>query len=389
MKKLKVFPDSIVNSTTENLIAEHRKPSHAIYTAVLISVVVAIASLFFISVRIGVRAPGIIKPHGERKALTAPTAGRLVGVHLAENLPVRKGDTLFTIDSKSITSHLPALKKRRGELLELVADLSALTGNKPPHVDSLKTSLYIHSYHSYNTQLEEHKLKEEVALHSYERYKHLYDNNVIPLSEFEPVEAEKDNAALTRRAFQSSNMAQWQADLSKLENELHDITAQIEQIRIQSSETVVLAPTSGTIQRIEKVANGMFVHSGQQIAEISPSGLLVAECAVSTKDIGFISVGQQARIQVGAFSYTDWGVLEGEVTEIFDDIVTPDGEATHVYRIYCSLNSDHLSLKNGRKGYVKKGMTVSAHFLTTKRTLSQLIYDKVDQWLNPNLRSDE
>ncbi|MDR0712350.1 MAG: HlyD family efflux transporter periplasmic adaptor subunit [Prevotellaceae bacterium] len=389
MEPSKIFPDSIVNSSTEKIIADYRKPSHAIYATVVIFVIAAIASLFFINVRIGVRASGIIKPQGERNLLTSPATGKLIGVHLSENLPVRCGDTLFIIDSKSITSHLPALKKRRSELLEMIDDLAMLIDANPAHIDLLKTSLYIHSYHSYTTQLEDYKRKEMVALRSYYRHKQLYDSAVIPLSEFDVVAAEKDNAELSRKAFQSSNRAQWQADLNTLENELRDVAAQIEQINIQCNETVVLAPMSGTIQGIEKVASGMFVHSGQQIAEISPDGLLIAECAVSTKDIGFISVGQQVRIQVDAFNYNEWGVLEGQVKEIFDDIVTADDGTNLFYRIYCSLSSDHLTLKNGYKKRVKKGMTVSAHFITTKRTVSQLIYDNIDQWLNPNLTSNE
>ncbi|MDR3366616.1 MAG: HlyD family efflux transporter periplasmic adaptor subunit [Prevotellaceae bacterium] len=389
MDRPKIFSDSIVNSSTEKVIADYRKPSYAIYTAVLLFVASAVASLFFINIRIGVSALGIIKPQGERNLITSPATGKLIAIHLSENLPVCKGDTLFTIDSRGITYYRPALEKRRSELLEMLGDLSKLTGDELPPVDDLKNSLYIRSYHSYMTQLEDYNIKEKVALSNYSRYTSLYESKVIPQSEFEAVVADKDNATLSRQAFQSSNKAQWQADLNKLENELRDVTAQIEQINIQSNEAMVLAPISGTIQSIEKVTNGMFVHSGQQIVEISPDGQLVVECAVSTKDIGFIHVGQKARIQVDAFNYNEWGVLEGEVMEIFDDVVISNDGTAHFYRIYCSLNSDHLTLKNGYRGYVKKGMTVSAHFIVTKRTIFQLIYDKADQWLNPNVKSNE
>jgi HlyD family secretion protein len=146
---------------------------------------------------------------------------------------------------------------------------------------------------------------------------------------------------------------------------------------------------SGTIQSMEKVANGMFVHSGQQIAEISPDGQLVVECYVSTKDIGFINVGQDVRIQVDAFNYNDWGVLEGSITELFDDVVIADNTQPPYYRIYCSLNNSFLVLDSKHIGYIKKGMSVNAHFIVTERTVFQLIYDKVDNWLNPKLKSNE
>ncbi|MDR3296804.1 MAG: HlyD family efflux transporter periplasmic adaptor subunit, partial [Prevotellaceae bacterium] len=180
--------------------------------------------------------------------------------------------------------------------------------------------------------------------------------------------------------------AQWQSDLNRYENEWRDLAAQVEQIDIQRNEAVVTAPTSGAIQSIVQVADGMFVHAGQQIAELSPDGQLIAECAVATKDIGFVYVGQKARIRIDAFDYNIWGVMEGEVAVIFDDIVPGQ---TPYYRIYCALPSSYLTLKNGRKDYIKKGMTLNAHLIATERTVFQLIYDKADKWLNPNLNGNE
>jgi HlyD family secretion protein len=38
---------------------------------------------------------------------------------------------------------------------------------------------------------------------------------------------------------------------------------------------------------------------------------------------------------------------------------------------------------------IKKGMTVQVRFLVTRRTLFQLLFDKADDWLNPNRIPDE
>jgi HlyD family secretion protein len=388
MSPPKVFPDSIVNCSTEKIIADYRKSASVIYRIVLLSVLLAIAATFFVSVQIGVRASGIIKPQGERNLLTSPITGRLTSVRLLENLFVNKGDTLFIIDSQTITSQLPALEKRKYELNEMINDLNILVETKQMNKQSLKSPLYIKSYNSYKVQLENYRYKEQVTNNNYVRYKQLYDNDVIPLSEFEPIQTEKDNAILSREAFENSNRAQWQSDLSGFENELRNILTQINQINIQSNETIVLAPMSGSIQSIEKVTNGMFVHAGQQIAEISPDGQFVAECAVLSRDIGFIRIGQKVRLQVDAFDYNIWGILDGKVIEIFDDIVIPGTGQIPYYRIYCSLDSDHLTLKNGHTDYVKKGMSVNAHFIAAKRTVFQLIYDKIDQWLNPLLNDE-
>lgn len=47
------------------------------------------------------------------------------------------------------------------------------------------------------------------------------------------------------------------------------------------------------------------------------------------------------------------------------------------------MERDYLKLKNGRVGRLKKGMTVSAHFMVTRRSLFDLLYQKIDDWANP------
>ena len=148
---------------------------------------------------------------------------------------------------------------------------------------------------------------------------------------------------------------------------------------------IVCAPASGSIQKFEYIADGMYVHAGQKIVELSPDGELIAECYISPKDIGLIYENQKCRIQVDAFNYNQWGILEGNIFEIFQDVVFPGGDqSTAFYPVYCTLDQDYLSLSNGHKGYIKKSMTITARLIVTRRTLFQLLYDKIDNWLNPN-----
>jgi HlyD family secretion protein len=131
----------------------------------------------------------------------------------------------------------------------------------------------------------------------------------------------------------------------------------------------------------------MYVHSGQKIVELSPDGDLVAECYIAPKDIGFIRKSQNCNIQIDAYNYNQWGMLTGHVKEIFKDVQYSNegGQQYSYYLIYCEIDSDRLSLKNGYEGVVKKGMTLTSRMIVTERTIAQLLYDKVDNWLNPNL----
>jgi HlyD family secretion protein len=88
------------------------------------------------------------------------------------------------------------------------------------------------------------------------------------------------------------------------------------------------------------------------------------------------------RFQVNAFNYNQWGLAYGKITALPNDIQIVDGKP--VFKVKCSLDLEYLELKNGYKGYLKKGMTLQAHFIVTQRTLWQLLYDKIDDWMNPN-----
>ncbi len=54
-----------------------------------------------------------------------------------------------------------------------------------------------------------------------------------------------------------------------------------------------------------------------------------------------------------------------------------------VFKVRCQLDSTQLHLKNGFTGQIKKGLTVQARFIVARRSAWQLLFDKIDDWLNP------
>jgi hypothetical protein len=47
------------------------------------------------------------------------------------------------------------------------------------------------------------------------------------------------------------------------------------------------------------------------------------------------------------------------------------------YKVKCELSRDYLILKNGRKGQIKKGMTVYAHFILTRVSVRLTLFKKL------------
>jgi len=146
---------------------------------------------------------------------------------------------------------------------------------------------------------------------------------------------------------------------------------------------VVTSPVTGTVDQFRGIYKGSSIQAGNLIAIISPDSTLYAEINVSPRNIGYIYPGMPVHIQVGSFNYNEWGTVSGKVTEISSDFLTGNLENQAFYKVKCNLEKNYLIRKNGVTGKLKKGMLVSSHFMITKRSLFDLIYQKMDDWVNP------
>jgi HlyD family secretion protein len=125
------------------------------------------------------------------------------------------------------------------------------------------------------------------------------------------------------------------------------------------------------------------VQAGETLLVISPDSNLLAECYVSPKDIGLLKVGMPVNFQVDAFNYNEWGLLPGEITDIANDFTLMNEQP--VFKVKCQLLKKSLALRNGYAANLKKGMTLRGRFVVTQRTLFQLLYDTIDDWVNPKV----
>lgn len=384
MRDKHIFPASVLEQSADQIFNEKSRLPGILYLVTLLSILGALVATTFIHIDVNVRASGTIKPREDHTLILSTASGYIEPRNLVQNSIVTEGDTLAIIRSEIITAKLPALRARQKELSLLISDLVQLTTKDPASV-KLSSPIYKQDLLYYLSQWTDADSKSKQAHAAYDRAKQLFDANVIPLSDFEPVEWEFIQAKNALETLTGYQKRQWQADLIGYRSEQREVETQIEQIYIQEAETVIISPANGTIQRVQALFDGSYITAGQQIAEISPDGRLIAECYVPPKDIGYLRPGTKGRVQVSSFNYTEWGVIHAEVEEVFDDVtISPDGTQSF-YKVYCSLDRDYLTLKNGYKGYLKKGMMVSTNFLVTRRTVFQLLYDKINDWLNPNI----
>ena len=140
---------------------------------------------------------------------------------------------------------------------------------------------------------------------------------------------------------------------------------------------------SGSLLQVAGFQKGNFISPAQTLAYISSNNMLLAECYISPSDIGYIRQNQSATFQFDAFNYNDWGIVQGKVSQVLHDVVLIDQKP--MFRVRCTLDKNSLQLKNGYRGNIQKGLTFTARFKLNRRSLWQLLFDKVDNWLNPKI----
>lgn len=148
---------------------------------------------------------------------------------------------------------------------------------------------------------------------------------------------------------------------------------------------VVTARNNGYISNYNGIQAGSFIFPNQTIGTIAPSDSLIVECYVSPNDIGYLQIGKQATFQVDAYNYNQWGLADGEIIDISNQLYQEDKSV--YFKVKCKLNQNSLFLISGYQGKLKNGLTLTSRFQINRRSLYDLLFDNADDWLNPKIIS--
>jgi HlyD family secretion protein len=382
MSSKPIFPAEIAEFTVENHFTVYSKSTVAIYLSIIFTLILVVCLLPFIHVSISVNSVGILRPSSKIAQIKSNANGILSQQHIAENQIVKSGQILFVIGSPVLEEKKKFYQLRIDENKKFIYDLSILLSGTLLTDGHLQTSFYSQALKSFQQKLDESRTRYLKFKIDFERNKKLYDEKVIATTDYEDFKFRYDNATHELEVIKQTQLGNWQNELKNLNKELAEYTSQIEQIDKDGEALIVKAPVSGTIQNMAGVYLGSTIFSSQDLAQISPDTTLIAEVYVNTADIGLLRADMEVRFKVDAFDYNQWGFINGRVIDISNDVHIREGK--HFFEVRCSLDKDYLSLKNGYRGKLKKGMSIQANFLVTERTIWQLLYDKADDWLNPN-----
>lgn len=164
------------------------------------------------------------------------------------------------------------------------------------------------------------------------------------------------------------------AELSQLQQKRLDLLA--------ARSFVEVAPVAGTVSSLQ-AEPGQLPPQGMPLASLMPDGsALQAELLVPSRAIGFIKVGDEARLQIDAFPFQRFGFLEGRVTGVSRSVLEPGQFLAPVpikeavYRVRVDLARDFITAYGVRQP-LRPGMSLNAVIVIERKRLWQQALDPI------------
>ncbi len=374
--------DELENSSLALLHKSHKRKD-AVFIILILIILVTLIALPLIHTDISIKSPGIIRPANERTDIKSITSGIIDSIYCTEGDLVKKNGIILRLKDYTTRDKIILNEQQQQQYRDYIRDLEVLTTKIPDQglIRQLHSALYraqanrfVHRWEEQEAMLK--KADKEVMMNT-----SLAKEKIISPKEFFDIQIQQQKTNASIKALMQDQLSEWQQEIIKYRSGLAQYEEQHRQLDAESQSYVVRSPVTGTVQGINMRYAGGFLQANDLICSVSPDGEIIAECYISPKDIGFIKKDQQVHFQVDAFNYNYFGMLTGKVIAVDDDYTIINNKL--VFRVRCNLADKHFHIKNKLIGEVKKGLTLQARFIAGSRTLSQLLFDKMDDWLNP------
>jgi hemolysin D len=155
----------------------------------------------------------------------------------------------------------------------------------------------------------------------------------------------------------------------------------------------IRSPVDGVVQQLAVHTVGGVVQPAQALMVIVPEGADVeVEAQVLNRDIGFVREGQQVRVKLEAYPFTDYGLIEGRIVTISRDAIQQDrppagapdeGQQAPsapglVYTARIRLERNWIEA-GGRRQPIGPGLAVQAEIKTGERRIIRYLLSPISQ----------
>lgn len=373
--------------------------------------------------KVTVKAPATVRPAGELRIVQATREGTVKSIAVKENQLVKQGDPIAYIDDSRLQTQKSQLqtnmRQNQRQLAQINAQIRtvdvqiAAEGNRiertiasaQAELSSIKRD-YQDKQITTQAQVKEAEAALELATEELARYQRLANTGVIAQLQIKereaglktatarlqrvktalnpsaaPVTVAKEQIAREQAAGEVAlaNLRREREMLTQrlieIQNQFERDTQELQQIETELANTIIEAPTDGTIFQLNLRNQGQFLRPTDTVAQIAPNhNFLVIKSLVRTQERDKIAVGEEVEMRVEACPYPNFGTLKGTVTEISADAITPAIASNAATAYEVTIQPESLFLNFGEhKCTLKPGMEGRADILAREETILTFI----------------
>lgn len=161
-------------------------------------------------------------------------------------------------------------------------------------------------------------------------------------------------------------------ELEDKRRSLQELTNRSRKFADSLKRSVVVSPVDGVVMTLHVVTRGGVIQPGGKVADIVPIGdALVIEAKLPPNDVGYVHIGQIARVTLASSDGARFSPLEGEVIHISPDTVESADGASY-YKVRIKTSSDVFESK-GETYRLVPGVQVMCSIVTGSRSVIEYI----------------
>ena len=374
------------------------------------------------------KAKGAVIPEGEKQVLQSEIGGKLKQILVKEGQLVEKGQPLVEFDATFQRTALEELKSQQVTLLASVERMNALLEEREPNLAEFEVdypeivsqqkaqlnaqkSLYFQKrvvLEKESEQIAEQLRSVEKSLPSYERELNATEQELNILEkgyeagnisrlrvlemrqklasiEQKIEEARGKKSVLIRQADSNDQkivqlLAEAKAkvsdDRSKAVSDLSALNARVRSSQAKLTNTMLVSPLQGLVQSLPNTQDGGVIQPGGTVVEIVPiGGKADFKAQLSPRDIGFVRVGQPARVKIDAFDYSRFGALKGLVESI-SPTTSQDQKGNIFYDVVIAVDKGYFH-DNPEQFAILPGMTGEVDITTGEKSVFQYLWKPI------------
>ena len=390
---------------------------------IMIFMVVFLVWATFSEVDESVRGEGKVVPSGQTKIIQHLEGGIIANILVREGQIVKRGEPLYRLsqaffqaDQKEKEMDLLALEARELRLKAEIDEKNEVVFSKKliekvPHIIKNERQLFFNSQNDFKeeagalldkSEKEEHRLnemyqkiqnlqvelgiaKEKLAIqerlmkkgaasrNDYLRELSVTQNLVtqidslkgsIPISEEEIQEAKKK-----LKSYISKTHVTQLEELNRVRVQMNKLLEKGKANTDRETRKLILSPVMGKINKLYFHTVGGIIKPGDKVAEITPIGeSLSIEAQIKTSDRAMIWEGQKVSVEITAFDFSKYGMLEGTLVSISPDSFSDDKGASY-YKVKVETTQASFS----ESEVILAGMVANLNILTGKKSVLEYI----------------